>query len=480
MSDWLSDYTNKAFVQVPPGLWRGASVRLEYNNTNWNTITWDPMGCEFEGSIYTDKPKYTLEAGENELIIDVSMSVEIDANMDYIKGVEFNFYGDKKYITATSSNTYTVEGFKKTLSRGDSGLNDVPLKGSIRLYSEFGEYKDINVDTSITVDVKESPDPWVIAILTANPNVIEYTGSDMFIELELAYGISNIKDLNKIENVNVLITGEAGEGGEGSFIKAPALIGEHKMNVTIPGSFMTGYETRDKIYEAYVQYNLKDGTSFKDNAAAVVRVSKLPPEPTPTPGPTPTPTPIPTNNPPSVRLSAPSSVKAGELFTARANANDPDGDLLSFYWYEGVASGGTPSITDRYGHFWYNKTYANSNQEIEIFVTDDKADSSDSAVIRVLEPTVDCRMQIDGMLKVNRKITLKDISETPEHYPVTERKWSVTPITETGTTNTDIKHSGDWISLSEDIVFKKDGRYKITLFVKNSAGYEDTSVPPGP
>ena len=412
MKNWLPDYRNKALVQVAPGLWRGASVRLEFNGNDWNTITWKPMGCSFFGTVIPVKSKYTLEAGENEVTIEVSITVDIAAEMKCVKAFEIDFLGKKQYITTTNANSYTISGFKKSFSRSelDIGLNNISLEGSLSLYSKFGEYKDKKISGSVTIEVIESPDPWVDAILVANPNTVQFNGDIIPIQLELTYGISNIKDLNKIEKVDFTIS------SIGNFVSTPSLVGEFKIVDYILPNFMNGYDTRDKVYEASVQYSLKDGSKYGDKSSAVVRVTRVPPEPTPTPGPTPTPTPVSTNNPPTVRLDAPSEVKAGDKFYVRAYASDPDNDPLTYEWKYENAQG--TIYSSNYGTLWYDKKYANSNQEIEVFVYDGEDGALDSKVIRVLEPTVEARMKISGAYKVNRKITITDESKTPDEYPI--------------------------------------------------------------
>ncbi|NLK10115.1 MAG: hypothetical protein GX317_04035, partial [Staphylococcus equorum] len=130
----------------------------------------------------------------------------------------------------------------------------------------------------------------------------------------------------------------------------------------------------------------------------------------------------------------------------------------------------------RSGRIWYDKDYANTLQEVQVIVYDTEENGADDVqIINVLPPTIDARMQIDGALKVNRKITLKDISNTPDSYNTISRKWTVAPVTSSGTTASDIKHNGDWTSSSEELLFKKAGQYKVSLYVKNSAGYEDTT-----
>lgn len=180
------------------------------------------------------------------------------------------------------------------------------------------------------------------------------------------------------------------------------------------------------------------------------------------------------NNPPTVKLYAPKVVKAGEDFSVTASASDPDGDKLNYIW-ETVNAVGKPS--GMWGSLWYPIEYANTTQRVTVIVQDGQYDAWDSADIDVTEPTVEANIGVTGSLKENRKVVLSDISNCPRHYPITQRTWTVEPVsTFGGITAEDIKHTGDWASETKDVLFKKEGRYKVTLSVVNAAGYSDVAI----
>ena len=480
---WSDDFiSNHVLIQVEPGIVRQGSLKMVYNNgKNHNTLTIDPIDFSFSGNLTTDKNTYTIPAGQNEVVVDVTMNATFansTANV-YLKDVEFSCMGEQKNISVTSGEKYyKAEGIKKTFSRNNlqTGSNTVVIDGIIQVNSHYKDYRNLKVSKTITIVVEENPDPWVTAVMTATPNVVLFQNSSIPVKLDIAYGISNIKNLSDINNVSIIVD------GEGDFPEQPVLVGEKKLSVILSSSFMNGYNERDKTYNLTVKYNMKDGKSYSDTASAVVRVSKtvaitpIPtpgPTPTPIPGPTPTPIPVSTNNPPSIRLNAPAEVKAGDNFSVNAYASDPDGDSITYEWnYNPAKKAGI--ISNTYASLYYDVAYANTNQSVEVFVSDGEDGALDMKVIRVTPPSVDARMQVDGSFKVNRKITMSDISDTPDQFPIATRLWTVSPVTASGTTAADIKHSGDWISVSEDLLFKKAGQYKITLYLKNSAGYEDT------
>ncbi len=477
----------RSLIQTEPGLWRGASVKLEYNKTNHNTVTYPEIGCTFTGSLTTDKNTYTIASGQDQVTVEIDInSIFPSAKLAYLKRVEFIFEGNTQGSSIGSSTSYTTpQSFQKTYSRSNlkTGENSVTLRGYVRAYSQFGEEKEIWVSKTITINVENNPTPWVTAVMTAKPTSIKFENKTIAVKLNIGYGISNLKDMNKINNIVLTVP------GEGTYTRSPALVGTYPLDVTIPASYMTGYNNRDKVYTVNVVYNLKDGTSYRANASAVVRIYKttplITPPPTPTPTPSPRPTPIPTpgitpvptpgvkNNRPEVDLNCPPSVRAGDDFYVSASASDPDGDSLSYEWNTGVANG---SVSGAGGSLWYDQSYANSNQGVYVYVSDGELGASDYEAINVTAPTVNARISVSGTLKVNRKVIITDISDSPNHYPVASRSWTVTPVTASGTTATDIKHEGDWISTSEDLLFKKAGQYQIRLYVVNTAGYTDTQT----
>lgn len=580
---WNEDFIYEHIsVQSVPGIERSGSLKMAYGSYH-NTLIIDPIPFTWSASMTTDKTTYRIPAGEDKVIVDVSLYANFSSTTanSYLKDVEIDCLNDSKSISVTTSGKdYKSEHIKVSFDRSnlDTGSNNVKIEGYVQVNSEYKDYQIKKLSKNITIIVEDNPEPWVETIMKAEPSLIEFKGINMPVKLDITYGIANITDLNKINNIELKVK------DEGTFIKSPALVGQHTMNVTIPASFMTGYDSRDKSYEvdvtynlkdgtsytaktvagvkivrfkptqtpsvdaamsatpnnikfnnadmpvrldiaysisnveiskvrdiyilvtgegsftkpaalsgvhtmnvtipayymsgyekrdrqyeAYVQYNLTDGTNYKDYTTAAVAISKVIVPPSPTPSPIPTPTPS-LNNPPAVRLSAPSSVKVGENFSVYAYANDPDGDELDYDWSYTPATG---TMSERYGQLSYDIAYANSNKLVEVHVYDGEEGAIDNQIIHVLEPTVDARMQIGGMLKVNRKVTVKDVSDTPDQCPITIRTWSITPVTSSGTVVADIKHSGDWISETEDVLFKKAGQYKVTLYLRNSAGYED-------
>lgn len=485
---WSEDFIYKhALIQVEPGISRAASIKLVYRNSH-NTITIDPVSFDFSGKITTDKDTYVIQTGQDTVTVTITITANFkntDANM-YLKDVVFVCQNVEPSENTQSLNVALNKGvyevkFTKTFTRAELsvGEHQETIKGIIKVNSKTKDYKTIPVEKNIKIKVEPDLNPRVTAQMTATPNYIEFKNADIPVSLKIDYGIDNIKDVSKINKVEVNIV------GVGTFTKTPTLVGTHTANVKIPKSVMDGKEFAIKSYDAYVYYYMKDGKKLEAYATSAVLIfrngSSITPAPTPGPGSTPTPsptpkltptpTPIPDNFPPNVKLKAPSVVKVGETFTVRAYASDPDGDPLRYIWDLGVANG---EAKDTSAKLWYDIKYADSFQDVQIIVFDTEDNGADDiAVIKVLPPKVEAIMQIDGAFKVNRKITLNDISETPEMYPIVSRTWTITPIT-SGISSSDIKFTGNLKGETEAILFKKEGQYRIKLEIINSAGYRDS------
>jgi hypothetical protein len=96
---------------------------------------------------------------------------------------------------------------------------------------------------------------------------------------------------------------------------------------------------------------------------------------------------------------------------------------------------------------------------------------STSTEITVIEPVPDAAIYAEGTLKQNRKVILQSYSSSPTHYPLVASKTKITISAVSGGTNADIKYSGalDGVA-SKDVLFKKPGKYKATIYVENTLG----------
>ncbi|HYF75118.1 MAG TPA: PKD domain-containing protein [Candidatus Nitrosocosmicus sp.] len=178
-----------------------------------------------------------------------------------------------------------------------------------------------------------------------------------------------------------------------------------------------------------------------------------------------------TDKPPSAILDAPDTVRAGEVVRAngsRSWSNNPGGYIADYdFRYEGANLSSDNGSSVR---IWYPHT---GTYRIELKV-EDEAGSTDSAEheITVTQPIPAAILDITGNLKENRKVTIDSSRSTSTaYYPIdiSRTDWSIAPVT--GGTDSDIKYLGALDgNESKDILFKKAGRYRIRLTVRNTYG----------
>lgn len=184
----------------------------------------------------------------------------------------------------------------------------------------------------------------------------------------------------------------------------------------------------------------------------------------------------PEGKPPIARISAPKYVKAGDDMMVYGGASsDPDGYITDYAWSTPGAQGGIGN-TPR-GYIWYTRDDVGQTFPIALTVVDNDGQyGSTSTEVTVIEPKPGAILDISGTLKQNRKTTLTNRSQSPTRFPLVPSKTQVTISAVSGGTNADIKYSGTLADFqSKDILFKKPGKYKATIYVENILGYSDRS-----
>lgn len=138
---------------------------------------------------------------------------------------------------------------------------------------------------------------------------------------------------------------------------------------------------------------------------------------------TPDPEPTPDDNlPPTVKIKAPLEVKAGDPFCISADAADEDGTIEGYSW-SAVGLNGELSDSDSCDVYYMEE----GTKTVSVTVVDDKGSSaSDSTQIKVVPPTPSARIDVEGALKENRKVTLNDNSSSPKMFPINQ---SITELT---------------------------------------------------
>jgi hypothetical protein len=183
----------------------------------------------------------------------------------------------------------------------------------------------------------------------------------------------------------------------------------------------------------------------------------------------------PEGKPPIARISTARYIKAGSDMLVSGNASyDPDGYITDYAWSTSGAQGEIGNVPR--GYVWYTIEQVGETFPIALTVVDNDGQiGSTSTEVTVIEPKPASIIDIEGILKQNRKTTLFNRSQSPTRFPLIPSKTRVTITAVSGGTNADIKYSGTLSELeSKDILFKKPGKYKAAIYVENTLGYSDS------
>ncbi len=269
-----------------------------------------------------------------------------------------------------------------------------------------------------------------------------------------------------------------------------------RQTISNPASFFGSKTQSQEGHYLYTVYKVTDNLgveSFGSASSVFVTVTNsATPAPSPTPTPTPfpgqTPTPTPTappyvspmptptptpvvipNKDPVAIITGPGSTNAGNsIYISGASSYDPDGSIVSYSW---TAPGATGSLSGSGGSIKYT---SEGNYSITLTVTDNGGNKDTVVKTINVSPSIPtANIWIGGSTKQNRKVVLDgEDSITPLGTTISSYDWSIIPVS--GCTASDIKYIGELTEESEDVLFKKDGTYRVTLTVRNNLGYTDT------
>ncbi|MEK4330618.1 hypothetical protein MKX70_32710 [Paenibacillus sp. FSL R7-0312] len=317
-----------------------------------------------------------------------------------------------------------------------------------------------------------------------SPNPVKFEDKDVPVQINLKGELLAYKDSSNIEEW-VFYAKEKGNESSLKTLKdySKTLTSSKKIDFTIPKSKVKSPSITQE-YELSVVVRFKKPvvtktgtiTSLKEsyNVKAGVYTTPTPPGGD-FPGPTSPPNPPRELKPPIALISAPKTIKAGQEFEASgAGSFDPDGFIKSYYWDTPNAIG---ELTDRpRGTLWYDKEHLGEQSLALTVLDDDSMSGSTSTEITVIEPVPNASIYAEGTLKQNRKVIIRSYSSSPTHYPLVDSKTKITITAVSGGTNADIKYSGSLNGVpSKDVLFKKPGRYKATIYVENTLGLSASS-----
>lgn len=317
-----------------------------------------------------------------------------------------------------------------------------------------------------------------------SPNPVKFEDKDVPVQINLKGELLAYKDSSNIEEW-VFYAKEKGNESTLKTLKdySKTLTSSKKIDFTIPKSKVKAPSiTQEYELSVVVRFKkpvvTKTGTiiSLKESYTVKAGVYTTPTPPGGDfPGPTSPPNPPRELKPPIALISAPKTIKAGQEFEASgAGSYDLDGFIKSYYWDTPNAEG---ELTDRpRGTLWYDKEHLGEQSLALTVLDDDSMAGSTSTEITVIEPVPNASIYAEGTLKQNRKVIIRSYSSSPTHYPLVDSKTKITITAVSGGTNADIKYSGSLNGVpSKDVLFKKPGRYKATIYVENTLGLSASS-----
>lgn len=196
--------------------------------------------------------------------------------------------------------------------------------------------------------------------------------------------------------------------------------------------------------------------------------------------------PTPVNNPPTVTLNLPPTVALGDDLNVVANGSDPDGDTLTYSW--NTPNGMTGDLGGIGGIVQFdNPSDVGREKTFIVTVNDGKGGTATAtATTKVVEPQPTVSININGILKENRKVTLSETSYSgSKSYSIDNSKttWAFydsnnNPINATNSADSGIVESLDSTTgtNSMNVLFTKAGTYTVKCTVYNNYGATATDT----
>ncbi|KHL96069.1 hypothetical protein QW71_09095 [Paenibacillus sp. IHB B 3415] len=407
---------------------------------------------------------------------------------------EYSSYadGEPKFKNGRVIINYNIPNSTPWEPESNDGLSGKAEGRRYKAYASYYYEAKANVTTYsygglVTFDYGLPDEPTLTgaAILEKpSPNPVKFEEKDVPVQINLKGELLAYKDSSNIEEWMFY----AKEKGNDSTLKtlkdySKTFTSAKKIDFTIPKSKVKAPGITQE-YELSVVVRFKKPvitktgtiTSLKESYTVKAGVYTTPISPGGDfPGPTSPPNPPREMKPPIALISAPKTIKAGQEFEANGTGSyDLDGFIKSYYWDTPNAIG---ELTDRpRGTLWYDKEHLGEQSLALTVMDDDSMAGSTSTEIMVIEPVPNASIYAEGTLKQNRKVIIQSYSSSPTHYPLVASKTKITITAVSGGTNADIKYSGSLNGVpSKDVLFKKPGRYKATIYVENTLGLSASS-----
>jgi hypothetical protein len=487
--NWITK--NKARLLSPASLKNGFSVYTQHKGADGKLYYATFYGPDMGGStnvnctITTPANTYTIKADQANVTVPVSVTATAQLVGAYVKPKHIKSlkasFEDSNNTVANLTTTTTTKN--KVISRSEyaPGIYTIPLTGTADMESTLsGADKYTKQATkNITLIVEGNPtSAYVDVTATVNPSKKQVTGSvDELVTVTVNAALKNYTDTSNIGvwNIYAKLDGEditlqqktTSSGVLSSSASFNFIISKSKFNVD---NFIQSFKTT-----AVVSLNrpINGVSSYTGTAYVTAEFYKVTPDPGPLP---PSAPPVGANLPPVAVLGYEETVRAGdETMVDALSSYDTDGTIVTYNVY--TPSANVVNTDVGLANVWYPYTgKLTEKYRVAARVVDNQgAANGTTQYITVTEPTIEAKIDVTGKLKVNRLVTITNASDSPERYPLDNTKtvWTLQAVS--GGTNADIKFNGVLTGINTiNAIFKKQGVYKATLSVTNTAGFKGT------
>lgn len=454
----------------------GADGKLYYA-----TFNGPEMGgsTDVNGTLTTPSNTYTIKADQQSVTVPVTVTANASLIGPYVKATQIemlnaSFEDSNKPVAGLTTTTTTKN---KILDRTQytPGTHPVTLSGYVEMQSKLSDCdKYIKpVSKTITLIVEPNPTPYVEVTATANPSSKQVDGSkEEPVTVTVNAKLIGYKDTSNIKSWTIYakldgeeITLQQKDTPGGTLTSSAGFsftVVKSKFNVD---SFLQSFKV---TATARLNHSIDDTSSYSGTTYTTSHFYKsAPPEPEPTDG----------NIPPVAVLYAPETLRAGdEAYINGLGSYDEDGTIVEYML--GTSGANVTDSGEGYANVWYPYTGMEPKEyQAALLVKDNAGDvDTDFRYITVTEPTIKAKISVGGRLKTNRLVKIINGSDSPDHYPIDSSKtvWSLQAVS--GGTNADIKFNGVLTGVDElQVIFKRQGVYKATLSVTNTAGFTATT-----
>jgi hypothetical protein len=494
----LRGYDKSSKVQNNASWKNGFSVFTEHKGANgkiyYATFNGPEMGGDTSVVCKVTTPANTYTIKADQLSVPVPVTVNATAKLEglyvkqiHVKSLIASFKGSISPDIGNILNATTTKADYVILKSDypSPGTYIVPLTGTATMRSTLsGSDTYTAQDTkNITLIVEGNPNAYVEVTATANPAKKQVDGSkDELVTVTVNAALRKYSDTTNIKEWAIfaeldgenLTTQDIVNTG-GTLTSNAGFTFTVLKSKFIPNNFIQNFKAT-----AIVRLNRSvDGDLFyKGTNYTETEFYKDKPEPDPMPAPEPEPEPDPVapNIPPVAVLGYQDTVRAGEeTMVDSLSSYDTDGYIVEHNVYTPDAN--IINTDEGLANVWYPYTgVPTAKYRVAARVKDNRgAANGTTEYITVTEPTIEAKINVTGKLKVNRHITIVSASDSPERYPIDNTKtvWTLQAVS--GGTNADIKFNGVLTSVNTlNVIFKKQGVYKATLSVTNTAGFKAT------